>query len=292
MTTSSKHQPPKKKKSKGATPSKVNKDKKQPKQKGLTRTAGRANDNSARNPVSKTLILVWILVSGELLLDLVTTIISFIALLNDFECCGEAIELGRLSLGITIPFFLLILIELCLLVLTIKKSLTMTQEEATREAANAKDDDRSWCRVLGQTFNQKLINGLLLLNPFFGFMVAWMLLYQSNKKESMAVLGLEAGSLVLHWLSIYLEGQKQTWFSLAIHSIPIIPFTVTVIVILIYVNQGGVCYLVEDEMFWYKGCYLCSDGYPPPEDGMCTDGTEGEVGTYCSADTNFCFIYY
>ena len=142
----------------------------------------------------------------------------------------------------------------------------------------------------------RIINWLVMLNPFFGFMVAWMLLYQSSKTDSFVVLGLEAASLLLHWSSVYLEGQKQTWCSLAIHMVPAVPFAVTVIVVLIYLNEGGVCYLVEREIFWYEGCALCTDGsIPDAVDGSCLDGLETHRGDYCGDDApdgQHCFFGY
>jgi hypothetical protein len=228
------------------------------------------------------------LVAGELMLDLVTTIISFIALFETFSCCGEPIEMRGMPLGITIPFFLLILVELFMLVRSVRHHLygTTSHQSAASSAGGM-------FAFLGSTVSERWVNGLLILNPFFGFMMAWMLLYQSNKKESLAVLGLEAGSLLLHYLSVYFEGNKQTWVSMAIYSLPLIPFAVTVVVILVYLDMGGVCYLVEDSLFWYKGCQVCDDD-SLPVDGLCTDGTGGEFGTYCSAtgDDSFCFFYY
>jgi hypothetical protein len=242
-------------------------------------------------PPSKTLILIWLLVGGELSLDLFSTIVAFVAMLSDFECCGETVELGGLPLGITIPFFILVLIEIVMLLLSIKHNLYKTRAEADREEAASKTDE-SWSKFLGSTRRQKLINFMLVLNPFFGFMVAWLLLYQSNKKECFIVLGFEAGSLILHWLSIYFEGNPQTKFSLAFHAIPIVPFMATVIVILVSLQQGGVCYLVEQEYFWYKGCQICTGSIPLGERDECPEGGQGSLGQYCGTEENFCFFPY
>ena len=231
---------------------------------------------------------------GELGLDLFSTIVAFIAMLDEFYCCNEQVEVGGLVLGITVPFFFLVIIEICMLLYNIKCALRKTSAEAAKEAASYKND-KSCSKFLGHTRSQKLINFLLVLNPFFGFMVAWLLLYQSNKKECFIVLGFEAGSLLLHWLSIYLEGNPQTKFSMAFHMLPIIPFLAIVIVIIISLQQGGVCYLVEQEYFWYKGCLKC-DGIPiDDETGECPEGIEPTYGTYCSEDgssESFCFFEY
>jgi hypothetical protein len=158
-----------------------------------------------------------------------------------------------------------------------------------------------------------VLNFLTLANPFFGCIIAWMLLYQSNKAESFVVLGLEGASIILHFVSVRLEGGLRTWYSKIIHSISIVPFFITVILMLVYLREGGVCYVVEEEMFKFSGCEVCADGNPPV-DGMCGDtalaGTGGifdevqnvnianlaaladggaKQASYCSESTNFCW---
>ena len=172
----------------------------------------------------------------------------------------------------------------------------------------------------------RAINWLVLLNPFFGAVVAWMLLYQSSEVECFIVLGLEGASLILHFLSIYLEGERQTRVSMTIHLLPVLPFLASVVLILVYLQQGGVCYLVKDTKFWYDGCRVCENGLPPV-DNKClvnetvwnnyTDPATGEYitiaaydikeierdlnplfatqGTYCGEGSNpekFCFFRY
>ena len=49
-----------------------------------------------------------------------------------------------------------------------------------------------------------------------------------------------------------------------IHCIPLIPFFASVALILFYLKQGGVCYLVEEAVFRFYGCEICPEtGYPP-----------------------------
>jgi hypothetical protein len=235
----------------------------------------------------KTLLIIWILVFVELFFDFVTTIISFAALSTESDCCGDPINIGKgLTLGLTIPFLFLILAEVCMLGWSIKQFLL-------GQLKVPEGEDTSCLSFLGSTLFQKVINIMLMCNPFFGFMVAWMLLYQSNKNDSLTVLGLEAASLVLHFVSVWLEGQIQTRLSMAFHAIPIIPFLAGLIVILVYLDIGGVCFLVEEKMFWYKGCNVCADGTLPMND-LCPDGTGGErvEDEFCSPDKNFCFFAY
>ena len=153
-----------------------------------------------------------------------------------------------------------------------------------------------------------------------------MLLYQSDKTESFVVLGLEGGSIILHFASVYLEGSCTTFCGFLFHCIPLIPFFVSIGLVFFYLRQGGVCYLVEDELFLFTGCEICPNGYPP-QDNLCfVNGTNftvedgslfdldfssgnlndlkdgllrrTEQGTYCGneldtgPDVNFCFFSY
>ena len=276
---------------------------------------------------SKTLVVIWTLVICELALDLVTTVISFIALISDDLCCGFKIEMGNLALGTTIPFLVLILLELGLLVYSIRLTLRSGRkpEEATQ---NSEDDPENpkgqnmraiWSYLIpaGTGSAQdassvfRAINVLVLLNPYFGCVVAWILLYQTSKAEAFSVLGLEGMSIILHWTSIYLEGRKQNRWSIALHLSPLIPFLVTCIVMLIFVWKEGVCYLVEETKFNFEGCRVCADKTLPAEISngiqletdrisiedfnrkyVCADDSEPRPGEYCSSTTNFCFYAY
>eukprot|EP00957_Ditylum_brightwellii_P188102 14320253-Ditylum_brightwellii.AAC.1 len=91
----------------------------------------------------------------------------------------------------------------------------------------------------------RFLGFLVLLNPFFGCIIAWMLLYQSDKTESFIVLGLEGGSLMLHFASVYLEGAIIDCCTFIFHAI--VPL---------------------DRVFAFNGCKLCVDG-TPPVDGIC-----------------------
>jgi uncharacterized Tic20 family protein len=272
---------------------------------------------------SGTLVLVWMMTCGELTLDLITTIISFRAISGGATCCDEPVEFGKMPMIVTVPFLFLILLELALLVYCIR--LTMfgkTKEASSSEEAGDKaleDEEvakkRSVWSVLRPNGTKSAqdgaivihtINFLVLLNPFLGCFVAWMLLYQTSKREAFYVLGLEGLSILLHWFSVYLEGHKQTKWSIALHVSPLLPFLVTVIVILVYWGFGGVCYLEEEQMFRYEGCHVCADETIPetvtdptiPDvfafSFKCADGSKPHQGNYCNFDTDsrFCFFNY
>jgi hypothetical protein len=244
----------------------------------------------------KSLVIIWIVVAAELAMDLVTTIISFIALVGDSNCCDEAISLGPVALSVTIPFFLLILAELSFLTRAVKLTLFPKKREEFEEI-DTTPLYKKWffgCFKWNAKVLFAVINWLVLVNPFFGAVVAFMLLYQSSKNECFAVLGLEAASLLLHFFSVYLEGEDQTCLTILFHCVPVLPFFISVIVILVYLNLGGVCYLVDTSKFWYEGCLVCEDGSLPSENNACINNiTEVPAfGTYCAEEGSFCFFGY
>ena len=69
------------------------------------------------------------------------------------------------------------------------------------------------------------LNLLTLLNPFlFGCLVAYVLLYQSDKTKCLVVPTIESFSIVLHLVSVRLEGGLRTRYSEAFRSIALLPF--------------------------------------------------------------------
>jgi len=175
-------------------------------------------------------------------------------------------------------------------------------------------------------WNAKMVLGILnlltLLNPFFYCLIVWILLYQFRKTEAVIVLGIELLSIILHFISVRMEGGLRTWYSKLLHSIAILQFLVSVALVLVYFREGGVCYSFEKERFSFSGCEFCPDTFLPPDmNGMCIGSTGDDSGgnytssstyslagsggflqdiqnlitggayqyTYCSADTNFCF---
>jgi hypothetical protein len=345
----------------------------------------------------KSLVLVWVVVMGELMFDMGTTMIAFRALGEASECCGYPVTVGPFPMLITAPFFLLVSSEIALLaraiLLTVwpnmmkpinlsyldsdvesddededekkestkdgsdleedgsdkmveetnieideenkeegtgkkaeeinievseedkEESSSVNQDDdgfeneglAKKEAKVDEDDDdddddddeekrlkKLRRRRLKRRFLKycccwlqwkarmlmHVLDFLVLLNPFFGCFIAWVLMYQSDKQDAFVVLGFEAGSLALHYVSVWLEGGIAGVGDFFMQGVlPLIPFTVAISLVLFYLKQGGVCYLVEERVFKFTGCEVCVDGYPPV-DGIC----------YLKDGTNYTFV--
>jgi hypothetical protein len=277
----------------------------------------------------RSIVLIWLIVAAEMGFDLATTIIAFRSFLEDDTCCGKPITLGKLPLGSTIPFFLLVVAELAFLIRAIMLTLwpsMLTGDDDTENTDDLEDPQnrrpkrgcfaRYFCCVmrLNARIVFQVISLLVLLNPFFGCVIAWILMYQSDKTEAFVVLGLEGASLILHFISVWLEGTFKTWSQIFYNLIPVIPFSVSIGLVLFYLKQGGVCYLVEDHVFKFTGCEICNiTGVPEPcpnstnlfsgfDSLVSSDTTFDDVkgkllertwqGTYCSAERSFCFYDY
>jgi hypothetical protein len=272
------------------------------------------------------LIVIWLVVLAELAFDLGTTIIAFQAMMEDDDCCGYELNLGPLPLTVATPFIFLICLELTILIRAVVLTLwpSCMDKPADESEDGPKRSKLSKCLCCCLRWNVrvllKFINVLVLLNPFFGCVIAWMLLYQSDKTESFIVLGLEGGSIILHFISVKLEDSVVTFKQFLFHCLPLVPFFVSVVLVLVYLKQEGVCYIVEKTVFQFNGCEICPDGFPPV-DGNCVlangtvisvgdsgifdipndlDGLTAKTslqGTFCGDDhedysTNFCFFDY
>jgi hypothetical protein len=259
----------------------------------------------------KTLLLIWALVSAELALDLVTTGIAFSAFLSaPGTCCGDSINNGPLPLVTTIPFFFLVIAELVFLLRAIM--LTLFPSWMMNQAAEVDPEDQKKYCFCGCKWTPKymmwLVNFLTVINPFFGFAIAWQLMYQSDITEALTVMGLELVTIILHFLSVYLEKAATTWKLKLMHSIIIIPWLATLGINVWYINRGGVCYDTLLETFWYKGCEVCPSGMRPVNGTLCptttlVDGVNQttyesyqiwdlDSETNCDADALTCWFPY
>lgn len=299
----------------------------------------RRGDNNWRHKFKKIeekprrgLVVIWLVVLAELGFDLGTTIIAFRAMLEDHDCCGYELNLGPLPLTVATPFILLICLELSILVRAV--ALTLWPSLMDKKFSDTEDESEDGpkrsklakllccCLRWNVKILLKIVNALVIVNPFFACIIAWMLLYQSDKTESFIVLGLEAGSIILHFIAVKLEGSVATFKQFLLHCLPLVAFFASVALVLIYLKQEGVCYIVEEAVFQFQGCETCPDGFPPV-DGNCDLGNGTVVavadsslfdinnfddldeltaktssqGTFCGDEndgypTNFCFFDY
>merc|ERR1712241_1132603 len=129
-------------------------------------------------------------------------------------------------------------------------------------------------------------NLLTLINPFFGCLIAWILLYQSDKREAFTVLGIECLSIGLHFVSVRMEGGLRTWYSKLFHSVALLPFFVTLIIMLVYPLDG---YVSGGFLGEYNNLKNSINSYKDITKIANLIDRGAEQDTYCSSDVNFCF---
>ena len=151
-------------------------------------------ENVHRPP--KSILLVWFIVIGQLMLDLVTTIMSYIQLNQSTFCCDYKVNLGRLPRAVTDPYLVVILVELLFLIRSM--SITLFPKSAEAEAASLNNKPKSCLKRMFAAFmkwNAKMlleaVQLCILLNPFFGAAVTWILLYQTSQNWAFAALALQ-----------------------------------------------------------------------------------------------------
>ena len=254
------------------------------------------------------LVIVWVMIGAELGLDLITGVIAFFSTAGATTCCDHDVYLGPLAMTASIPLFFMIATELTFLIQAILTSVWQKRRKSTK----LKDD---LCCCLSKWNSRTLLgylNCMTIINPFFGCLIAYSLMYQSDKTHSFAVLFIEFLSIVVHIVAVKMVGGLQTCGSKALHSIVLLPFLITVIFVSLFLLKGGMCYIVETRSFGFSGCDICPSTLKPPDsDGHCVshispDGIEGvfgegigsilegemEQGDYCSVGVNFCFFEF
>mmetsp|Transcript_12030 Transcript_12030/g.28527 ORF Transcript_12030/g.28527 Transcript_12030/m.28527 type:complete len:372 (+) Transcript_12030:110-1225(+) len=254
------------------------------------------------------LVIVWVMIGAELGFDLITGVIAFFSTAGATTCCDHDVNLGPLAMTASIPLFFLIATELTFLI----QAILVSAWQKERKSRSLKD---ALCSCVSKWNSRTLVgylNWMTIINPFFGCLIAYILLYQSDKTQSFAVLGIEFLSIAIHIIAVKMVGGLQTCGSKAVHSIVLLPFFITVIFVSLFLREGGMCYVVETRGFGFSGCDVCPSTLKPPDsDGNCVtqispDGIEGvfgerigsileggmEQGDYCSASVNFCFFEF
>ncbi|CAJ1945257.1 unnamed protein product [Cylindrotheca closterium] len=226
----------------------------------------------------RSLVIIWVILGIELFLDLIATGISFVSFVRDpVVCCEEEIEHDHLHLGFTIPFIVLIVAEIGFLLRAIflslwpKSTYTMDGAVIIDDHDVASSDPSGIGKMLccvdwSPKFISFVVNLLTIINPYFGFFITWILMYQSDKHEALAVMGIEALSILLHFIAVHLEQSAPTLKLKLMHVLAIVAWLATIFMTLWYLAQGGVCYNSKINNFWFDGCEVCPDGSPPIND--------------------------
>ena len=80
-----------------------------------------------------------------------------------------------------------------------------------------------------------------------------------------------------------------------IHSIPVIPLLFVVLLVLLFLKQSGMSYLVDTKIFAPDRCRLCDNGLPPPVNNskVCyVNETDPVTGKAITTEINFLLVPY
>jgi len=199
---------------------------------------------------------------------------------------------------VTLLFSISVILELSLLFYSAwqllranqKTTSTSTIEENTYSFNDTFDRGDLWKRKA-----RDILLWSVCVNPFFACLLTWTLLYEVQKRSTaVSILYLEAVSIALMYATLYLEWKNLSFSSLTAHAIPIVPFFITCFIVWYYLARGGVCYYANESRFWFDGCELCPDGWPPDSNGLCPGDDSPEPGSYCGTelDIQFCYFSY
>lgn len=231
-----------------------------------------ANKEIEYHTPPKSLVIVWAVIGIELLLDLIANAISLVSFFRDpVICCGQVLKHDIFHLATTIPFILLVVAEIGFLfraifltlwpksTYTIDGEVIITDQEVARKGIGKMLCCLNWSpKAIFWT-----VNLLTIVNPFFGFFMTWILMYQSDKNEALAVMGIEAVGILLHFIAVHLERSAPTIKLKLLHMFAIIAWLATIVMTLLYLQQGGVCYNSNVSNFWFDGCEVCEDKSAP-----------------------------
>lgn len=242
-------------------------------------------------------LVSWVTLA-ELSMDLIATVLSFKQMGNDFSCCDKPIDYGALTLAVTVPYFSLIVIELLMLGYSIFGGGGKDHDKnnnSSKLGDSFEFDDESEVTVQWQCTAGEALSWVVCLNPFLGCLITWTLMYEiDSKNDALLILGIEGGAIALMFLTMYLERNELSTCTMMVHLIPLVPFTVTCFVVWYYLEKGGICFIMKENTYWFYGCELCADGWPPNDSGRCPDGDLPIQDTFCAGpeEQQFCYFSY
>lgn len=260
------------------------------------------------------------LVGIALLFDFATTVISWQAH-EERSCCGTELVRETISTVITVALLSLIIIEGFALLLQLLVFKNARRGLRAHEEKRRQPDKYSFLQFFS---NMQRLKIMTMLNPFFGFTISWILLSHAYRLQSLLVFSLQSCGLLLHLASSRLLGSFKTTKTGCFHLLPVVPFLVYGVLLLVFAGSGGICFLSDSKDYFFSGCEICPDGKPTIngvcglEDGIVvtvTDPKPWEVkgglfdaarahpspmgqGTYCASETqsgpvvSFCFFEY
>eukprot|EP00977_Amphora_coffeiformis_P027831 scaffold34647_cov182-Amphora_coffeaeformis.AAC.1 len=236
----------------------------------------------------QTTSLLFMVIFAQLIMDFLINLISFRHISQESSCCGVEVVTSKTVWAVTLFFFITVILEMIVLLYSVwqsrrtnkKKTPSSTIEENMDSFHDELDTKGKWNSIA-----RDILLWALCLNPFLACLLTWALMYEVEERSTaVSILYLEVVSIALVYATLYLEWNKLSFLSLTAHAIPIVPFFITCFIVWYYLARGGVCYYADEGRFWFDGCELCADGWPPDSNGLCPGGDSPENGGYCGTE--------
>eukprot|EP00980_Cylindrotheca_fusiformis_P002658 scaffold622_cov102-Cylindrotheca_fusiformis.AAC.7 len=284
-------------------------------------------------------VFSWNLIVIELILDLVVAVLALAVFAKSKReaCCGEPYQRGSFPWIVSVVSLCWVLLEVILLNRAVFATLSQRSVSRTSAPPNtrehqhhqrnkdsdggssivgvpsstASNDDAGSSTVWCHNSLMSKVNFLTILNPYLGFLIAFLLMYQAEQGASTVAVCIVSINTLLHLISIYLQRNsaaiRKLWVKLA-HGSILLPFLCTICLAAWYGQQDGICYKVDSESFGLHGCELCPDGSIPVNGNLCeivsTSNGESQAnyqsfdvstldqGDSCEVARRACFIPY
>jgi len=185
------------------------------------------NANAKQGGKLGCLFIAVAMITGiQLLVDLVTTILSFTTIASyPYDCCGTEFRIGVLTFAITLPYFILIIVELVILYFSVRQAVKGKDPhmDSAEEESAFEENDNLVNRPCECSPLSTLVSWLVVANPFFGCLMVWAMLHDLVIAESVIwVLGLEAGAVFLMLVTLFLQCKRLTLCTSLLHAMPLV----------------------------------------------------------------------
>ena len=241
-------------------------------------------------------IAVYLILLGELACDAVV-IHRGLSNASDAYCCDQPMGwVDQQGNFVTLGYLVLVIVELLLYMMCLARDIYQKRHGLSSENYDNDDyfDDSMQCCAWRDCCSPwNVLFSFMCLNPFVGVVVLWTQLYLlETDKQAWMWLTMEVVAVLFWYVAVYLNQGQLALCTLLLQCLHWAPLAVMSFYIWYWQEKGGICFLNKEQAFWFDGCNVCADGYPPTGDDKCPDGDVPTPQTFCGGDAadQFCFF--
>ena len=192
---------------------------------------------------------------------------------QESDCCGEPMKIGLVSKIAAYSSLAILMLQ----IITWVSCCSATANTNTTPEEDGRDD-------LGLAKHAPYaINWMTYINLYLIAIATCFSLYMKNKTECYILLAVMGYIHLMHLIcciyynTIQVDNRSSNCTTccctLSFHGTSIIPFITIVSMVLMYLQTGGMCYVVNDRSWSFTGCQMCvgngDDWAPPTVDNIC-----------------------